>query len=76
MDQSWDTDVRPRAESRLWRTEDGGLVLDGDLAGRRLAYAVGDEISDADQSLLEPEPEPDQKASAKPADKSRRAANK
>lgn len=78
MDRRRDADVR--ADRRLWRTEDGRLVEDGDADGRTLAYPAGDEISAADQAKVpgaqEPEPE-EPKQAAKPANKARRpAANK
>lgn len=53
-----------RADQRLWRTADGGLVHDDDPAAAILAYAAGDEIAAADEALLGGE-----KAKAKPADK-------
>lgn len=61
-----------KAERRLWRTDDGRLVEDGDEAARILAYAAGDEIAEADRDKV-----PGVKVQAKPADKQRRpAANK
>lgn len=41
-----------RAPSRLWRTGDGRLVLDGDPAASVLAYGPGDEVTAADTQLL------------------------
>lgn len=41
-----------KAEQRLWRTGDGGLVLDGDPAGESLAYTPGDDIAPRDESLV------------------------
>lgn len=37
-------------DERLWRTEDGGLVLDGDARAVTLAYGIDDEVSGADES--------------------------
>lgn len=69
-----------RAGRRLWRTADGGLVADGDPAAVRLAYASGDELTEADEQLLA-EPEHHRvdgpKSSGRPADKAgRRPADK
>lgn len=41
-----------RAGHRLWRTDDGGLVVDGHPHARRLAYAAGDQLTAADAALL------------------------
>lgn len=41
-----------RAPSRLWRTADGRLVLDGDPAATVLAYGPGDEVTAADAKRL------------------------
>jgi hypothetical protein len=60
---------------RLWRTENGGLVEDGDPAGVTLAYGPGDQLTAADEALLAGETEDEeagQKQASRPADKSRR----
>lgn len=71
-----------KAPFRLWRTESGGLVADGDPAARFLAYAEGHEVEPRDESKVpgnrpaEPKPDaPDPEASKRgrrPADKARR----
>lgn len=53
-----------RAEQRICRTTDGRLVPEGDPDAAFLAYAVGDDISEADAERL--------KAADKPADKARK----
>ncbi|MEU8279557.1 hypothetical protein ACFYOK_29425 [Microbispora bryophytorum] len=77
-----------KATERLWRTADGRLVADGDEAGKSLAYAPGDDISEADVervALQQAEPDdqqqgdehqqrPGAKRARRPADKSRRPA--
>lgn len=40
------------ATERLWRTDDGKLVRDGDELAASLAYAPGDEIAARDESLV------------------------
>ncbi|WP_433415038.1 hypothetical protein ACQP1V_36275 [Microtetraspora malaysiensis] len=57
-----------RAETRLWRTVDGGLVADGHPDAESLAYAEGDEISEADQERLVEE-----KKAGRPTNKARKA---
>jgi hypothetical protein len=70
------------ATERLWRTEDGGLVLDGDPDAVALAYAPGDQIAKGDVDKLpktkaDAEPEPEAKAKPAPANKVRaKAADK
>jgi hypothetical protein len=61
------TDVTAASE-RLWRARDGGLVRDGDPDGVALAYAVGDQIADADVDKL-----PAVEKAAKPAANKARA---
>lgn len=65
-----------KADGRLWRTAEGGLVSDGDPAGQSLAYAAGDEITKADEAKVpgaETEAGGSQKARPAPqADKSRK----
>lgn len=51
-----------RATARLWRTEDGALVLDADPKATSLAYGEDDEIEEADQAAAK-------KALGKGADK-------
>jgi hypothetical protein len=76
-----------KAPHRLWRTESGGLVADGDPAARVLAYAQGHEVAPADEAKVpgfrpaepdpapEPEPEPQEaKRGRRPADKARARA--
>lgn len=41
-----------RAQERLWRTADGRLVADGDPDAATLGYAVGDDISPADEKRM------------------------
>lgn len=77
-----------KAPHRLWRTESGGLVADGDPAARVLAYAQGHEVALADEAKVsgsrpaepapEPGPEPQEaKRGRRPADKARvRAVDK
>jgi hypothetical protein len=62
-----------KAGQRLWRTADGGLVLDGDLAARTLAYAAGDDLARTDESRV-PGSEDDAQEKARTAspNKSRR----
>ncbi|MFF8768497.1 hypothetical protein ACF07Q_28615 [Nocardiopsis dassonvillei] len=75
-----------RATARLWRTDDGRLVLDGDQAAAVLAYGPGDPITAEDAKRLpgeEPEPaekpekaepdedEPEKKQAPRPAPKRR-----
>ncbi len=59
------------ASERLWRTADGGLVLDGDEAAEFLAYAPGHEIAARDEQLVPgaDKPKAAAKAATKPADK-------
>lgn len=74
---------------RLYRTEDGGLVKEGDEAGVTLAYGVGDKVrhgdldafeaatSDEDDAKTETTPAPAKKAVTAPANKAQQApANK
>jgi len=72
-----------KAPFRLWRTESGGLVADGDPAARFLAYAEGHEVAPKDEANIpvvrpdEPEPAPrpeEPKRGRRPADKSRTPA--
>ncbi len=61
-----------RAEARLWRTADGGLVADGDPDGAILAYAAGDDISPADEAKVpRPADSAETKAAPAPANKAR-----
>lgn len=56
--------IRNPAGRRLWRTDAGGLVVDGDPAAVELAYGPDDEVAEADLPLaadIEPEPEPEPK---------------
>jgi hypothetical protein len=58
------------ATERLWRTKDGGLVLDGDPDGATLAYVPGDLIAKGDADELEAKAKAadgEAKAKAKPA---------
>jgi outer membrane biosynthesis protein TonB len=41
------------AGKRLWRTEDGRLVEDGDADARILAYAEGDQLTEDDETLVD-----------------------
>lgn len=53
------------AQERVYRTADGDLVPEGNERAAFLAYAVGDEITKADEAAL--------KKRAAPANKQRRA---
>lgn len=66
------------AGRRLWRTENGALVEDGDPDAFALAYGPGDQLTAEDEALLagrpaEPQDEGEKRA-PRPADKSRRPA--
>ncbi|GAB1823569.1 hypothetical protein [Herbidospora sp. RD11066] len=68
-----------KAEQRLWRTGDGGLVLDGDPAGESLAYTPGDDIAPRDESLVpgqDPAGDPAEEKSGKTDDGQVKAAAK
>lgn len=69
-----------RTETRLWRTEDGRLVADGDPDAATLAYAAGDDIATGDEAKISSATQGDaaeakarrpvaNKAAGKPADK-------
>lgn len=58
------------AEKRIWLTNDGRLVADGDPDAAILAYGEGDEIAAEDEDKLPG----GSKARKAPADKARKAA--
>jgi hypothetical protein len=61
-----------KATQRLWKSAGGRLVPDGDPTAVSLAYAVGDELTKHDESLLPADDQgdvDDEKAVDKPADK-------
>lgn len=57
------------AEQRIYRTADGELVDEGHSAAAFLHYAVGDEVSKADEATLKERAKPADKARAKPSTK-------
>jgi hypothetical protein len=59
-----------KAETRIWKTNDGRHVLDGDRDAAVLAFAVGDDVPDEVVAELTDDVKPAaKKAQAKPADK-------
>lgn len=62
------------ATRRIWRTTGGDLVGDGHPDAAFLAYAAGEEVSEADVAKLKAAGKPADKAQAKPADKSQTSA--